>query len=492
MEVRILQKSELLPALHLVWEVFVEDVAPSYTPEGVGEFQKFIKYDSIRASVERGEIIFFGAFEGADLCGTMAVKSMGHICLFYVKKDCQGKGIGRMLFSAVYHFCARQLKVTRITVNAAPEAVVKYQHMGMRQTDGEQNVNGMRFVPMELYVNPADLPQQQKKSRTGWIAGGIAAAVLGIVLIAAGGTVLIRNLYKISQQMTDRIEDNTPQWDDDDPMNPDSPLWDERDTYGDNDGDDQIGPEVSGGSGVASIPAYLADDLAYEIEEDYYTYTDDEKQSMLISFNVQYPVLKGLDQAVEDKINAQIRECAMLTVDEIYNNPSGEFKEKILETASPILASVVNYKVCYANGQFISIVFEDMGAKGSQEDAYQHLRTLNIGLKDGRVYTVKDIVNLDDGFVEEWLEIMRDEAGDVNFLAELDEEDMIKTLGGESIDGNYVANFFVDKDGVEIGYDLNYVSGDPADLKFVWVTAPFTFEQITPYEKDKEFWKFFD
>ena len=31
MEVRILQKSELLPALHLVWEVFVEDVAPSYT-----------------------------------------------------------------------------------------------------------------------------------------------------------------------------------------------------------------------------------------------------------------------------------------------------------------------------------------------------------------------------------------------------------------------------------------------------------------------------
>ena len=105
---------------------------------------------------------------------------------------------------------------------------------------------------------------------------------------------------------------------------------------------------------------------------------------------------------------------------------------------------------------------------------------------------MKDIVNLDDGFVEEWLEIMRDEAGYVNFLAELDEEDMIKTLGGESIDGNYVANFFVDKDGIEIGYDLNYVSGDPADLKFVWVTAPFTFEQITPYEKDKEFWKFFD
>ena len=113
------------------------------------------------------------------------------------------------------------------------------------------------------------------------------------------------------------------------------------------------------------------------------------------------------------------------------------------------------------------------------------LRKLNIGIKDGKVYQVKDIVNLDGKFAEEWLEAMRDEAGEVNFLAELDEDDMIKTLGGESIDGNYMVNFF------EIGYDLNYVSGDPADLGYVWVTAPFTFEEIKPYQKDMEFWKFF-
>ena len=504
MEVRILQSQELLPALHLVWEVFAEDVAPSYTPEGVAEFQKFIKYDNMRASAERGETIFFGAFAGADLCGVMAVKSIGHICLFYVKKDCQGKGIGRMLFTSVYHFCAKQLRVSRITVNAAPEAAAKYQHMGMRQTDAEQNVNGMRFIPMEMYVRPADLPQQSK-NRTGWIAGGIVAAVLGLVLIVAGGTVLIKNLYKINQQIMaggignngkqwddgDPMNPDSPDWDDDDPMNPDSPLWDERDKYGDDGGETPGSAGSSGLLGVAAVPEYIADDLSYEIEEDSYTYTDDKKQSMLVSFNVQYPVLNGLDAAVQEKINAQIKKCAMATVDEIYTNPSQEVKEKVLGSTNPILASVVTYKVSYANEQFISIIFEDMGARGSQEDAYQHLRTLNIGLKDGKVYTVKDIVNLDGDFVEEWLEIMRDEAGEVNFLAELDEESMISTLSGKSIDGNYVANFFVDKDGVEIGYDLNYVNGDPADLKFVWVTAPFTFEEIKPYQKDMEFWKFF-
>lgn len=497
MEVRILQKPELLPALHLVWEVFAEDVAPSYTPEGVAEFQKFIKYDNMRAGMERGEIIFFGAFEGDALCGVMAVKSIAHICLFYVKKDCQGKGTGRMLFNAVCHFCANQLKAGRITVNAAPDAAAKYQHMGMNRTDGEQNVNGMRFVPMEMYIRPTDTQQPgQKRVRTGWIAGGIVAAVLGIILIAVGGTLLIRNFYKLSQQMADNIGNNRQQWDqwdDDDPMNPDSPLWDERDTYGD-DGEDPGSRGDQGNqesAGVAAIPEYIADDLPYEIKEDSYTYTDDKKKTMLISFNVQYPVLEGIDAAVQDKVNEQIRTCAMATVDEIYTNPSQESKEKVLGSANPILASIVTYKVCYASEQFISIIFEDTGARGSQEDAFQHLRTLNIGLKDGKVYTVKDIVNIDGKFVEEWLGIMRDEAGEVNFLAELDENDIIKTLGGESIDGNYVANFFVDKDGVEIGYDLNYVSGDPADLKFVWVTAPFTFEEIKPYQKDKEFWKFF-
>lgn len=489
MEIRMLQKSELLPALHLVWDVFAEDVAPGYGPEGVKEFQKFIKYDNMRAMSERREVVFFGAFEGDDLRGVMAVKSIGHICLFYVKKDCQGKGIGRMLFMAVYHFCAEQLRVNRITVNAAPGAAEKYQHMGMRQIDVEQSVNGMRYVPMEMYISPMDMsrPVQGKRNHTGLIIGGIIAAVLGLVLIVGGGTVLIKNLYQLNRRDTVGIGGNTEQWNDDsdDPMNPDSPLWDERDDYGD-------GAEAPAVSGAATIPEYIADDLPYKIEEEDYTYTDDEKQTTLINFSVKYPKLQGLDKNVQDKINEAIKKCAMLTVDEIYNNPSQEFKEKILGTQNPILASIVTYKVCYANEHFISIVFEDMGIKGSAEDSCQQLRTLNIGLKDGRIYEVKDIVNLDSEFTEEWLEIMRDEAGEVNFLGELDEEDIRKTLGGESIDGNYVANFFVDKDGVEIGYDLNYVPGDPADLKFVWVTAPFTFKEIKPYQKDKNFWQFFD
>ena len=79
MDVRILKQHEILPALHLIWEVFEEDVEPAYTPEGVAHFQEFIKYDNISDMYQKGEITFFGAFEGTKLCGTMAVKSVGHI-----------------------------------------------------------------------------------------------------------------------------------------------------------------------------------------------------------------------------------------------------------------------------------------------------------------------------------------------------------------------------------------------------------------------------
>ena len=121
--VRLLEETEILPALHLVWEVFARDVAPGYTPEGVGEFQKFIRYDGIIPMVKRKELTFFGAWKGETLCGVGAVRRKGHISLFFVKKERQHRGIGRMIFQTMCHFAEQNLQVDRITVNAAPNAV---------------------------------------------------------------------------------------------------------------------------------------------------------------------------------------------------------------------------------------------------------------------------------------------------------------------------------------------------------------------------------
>lgn len=481
MEVRVLKKQELLPALHLVWDVFAEEVAPSYPPEGVAEFQKFIKYDNIVSLWQRQELAFFGAFENEELCGTMAVKNTGHISLFFVIKDFQKKGIGKQLFEAAYRHCAAQLYVGKMTVNAAPNAVAVYQHLGMRQTGPMQQVNGISFVPMEMYVTPEKNVSVSDKKKTGLIIGGIAAGILLLIVLMVAGIALVKGIY---HEVENRTESKIEDWDEEDPMSPDSPLWEERGDAEDSSGSDIVGSEA--------IPADIAPNLKYKIEEDAYTFTDEKAQSSVIGFDVKYPKISGLDAKVQEKVNEEIKSCAMKTVDEIYTNPSQEFKEKIIGTQNPMLLSQVTYKVCYASNDFISILFEDAGTKGSQSDAYQHLRTLNIGLKDGKVYEVKDIVDLNDDFIEEWLDVMRDEAGNDKFLSELSENQMKQTLSGKSIDGNYAVNFFVDEDGIEIGYDLNYKDGDENDLGFSWVTAPFSFDEIEGYEKDDNFWAFFD
>lgn len=508
MEVRILRKQEILPALHLVWEVFAEDVAPSYSPEGVAEFQKFIKYDNIISMHSKGELIFFGAFEGEELLGVEALNRAGHICLFFVKKAHQGKGVGRMLYDAGYNHCAREFGVVRMTVNAAPNAVEIYRKLGMRQTASEQSVNGIRFVPMEAYVDAvkgaarpygasAANTQDADKKRKTLIVGGIIAAVLVLVLMLFFGYFMIKNLYVESKTIIeDRIEDHSGDGagDDEDPMSPDSPLWDERGKGGDDDsenGEDST-QDGSQSGGSAAIPEDIAANLEYEIGEDSYTFTDEEKKSTLITFDVKYPKLKGLDKKVQDKVNKEIKTCAMQTVDEIYTNPSQEFKEKILGTETPMLVSQVTYKVCYADNRFISIIFEDGGLKGSQNDTYQNLRTLNIALADGKVYEVKDIVELNDEFIEEWLEVMREEAGSDTFLSELSKKEIKETLSGKDIDGNYKVNFFFDEDGIEIGYSFDYADGDENNQGYVWVTAPFTYHEMEEYAKNDDFWAFFD
>lgn len=46
MEYRKIKKAEMIKAIELVWEVFLEYEAPYYTEEGVNEFKKSINDES--------------------------------------------------------------------------------------------------------------------------------------------------------------------------------------------------------------------------------------------------------------------------------------------------------------------------------------------------------------------------------------------------------------------------------------------------------------
>ena len=162
MFVRILEAQEILPALHLVWDVFAADVAPYYEPAGVAEFQKFIKYENVMPGVQKGETVFFGAWEGQELCGVSALnlRQGGHIALLFVRKEWQLRGVGRTLYQEMCRFCVQRLRINRITVNAATAI------MGCKKPRQSRRRTECVLFPWKLF-SPAICPGMTEKRRKG-------------------------------------------------------------------------------------------------------------------------------------------------------------------------------------------------------------------------------------------------------------------------------------------------------------------------------------
>lgn len=142
MEVRKIGKEQLGESLGLVWEVFLQFVAPDYSEEGVKSFRDFMKSEEMIASLE-----FFGAYEKQELRGVIATnENRKHICLFFVKAQYHRQGIGRKLWEYVLGNSPHKA----LTVHASPYAVPIYRQLGFVETCGEQIADGMRFTPMKF------------------------------------------------------------------------------------------------------------------------------------------------------------------------------------------------------------------------------------------------------------------------------------------------------------------------------------------------------
>ncbi len=474
MMIRRLYGQEVLDALHLVWDVFVQDVAPCYTSEGVEAFSQFIRYENIEQKMRTEGLTVFGAYEGNVLKGAGAIHPSGHIALLFVKKEDQGKGIGKQIFHALCGYAAQTFHVTKITVNAAPGSVEAYRHFGMRDVASEQVRDGIRFIPLEMWITPAAPKKDHKK-----LYLIIGAAVLCLAVFVISSVAVFREVGNAvtSQSPSEGWQDGGEDFYD----------WYEQMPYSSDgqDGQDSSGQEDSG---LDAIDAYVSDEADYEVKEENYSYIPDDTTSTVIQFEVYYPRIEGLSDSVQKKVNQTLENCAMETVDKLYLNPSQEMKEKVLSEDNPVLASLVEYKVTYQGKDMLSVVFQDYGYEGSMNDSYTALRCVNINLKDGTIYDVKDIVELNDEFIGEWLDGMRDEADEETLLSELNEEEMKEVLAGDSKDGCYDDNFFVDADGIEIGLSFRYSDTSEANTGFAWVTAPFELDELAPYQTDSSFW----
>lgn len=170
MEIKKLERLEINKALKLVWDVFLESEAFNYNRKGVEEFRRFL--DS-RDLINTFDI--YGTYDKRELVGVIGLQEGQHICLFFVKKSYQKHGIGRELFKKAISLT----KEKEITVNSAPCAVEIYKKLGFSLTDCEQNINGIRFVPMVYKKVKKDV--QILKCRDRELELGKKTLIMGIL-----------------------------------------------------------------------------------------------------------------------------------------------------------------------------------------------------------------------------------------------------------------------------------------------------------------------
>lgn len=139
--IRKLTPAGIPEALRLVWNVFLEEVAPDYCEQGVRTFRNFLGSEEII-----GGLTVYGAYSGNTLAGVAATGSDGnHLSLFFTDSRFQRRGVGRKLFETVLRSSASG----SLTVNSSPYAAGFYRRLGFADAGPEQLKNGIRYIPMK-------------------------------------------------------------------------------------------------------------------------------------------------------------------------------------------------------------------------------------------------------------------------------------------------------------------------------------------------------
>ncbi|MFP4014237.1 MAG: GNAT family N-acetyltransferase [Chitinispirillaceae bacterium] len=142
----------------MVYEVFDEFVAPSYSREGVETFFRHVTVEFLQSLSERFGFVLRAVHEG-ETVGVIAVRDKNHIALFFVKGNYQGRGVGRALLDRARDIVAAEGE-TCMHVHSSPFAVRHYEALGFRTTGPEKTETGIRYIPME-----ADIVLQKRDSR---------------------------------------------------------------------------------------------------------------------------------------------------------------------------------------------------------------------------------------------------------------------------------------------------------------------------------------
>ena len=137
----------------LVRRVFMKFISPEYSAEGVDEYLRYISPEALAQRSKTGHFVIVAEEESNSLIGMLEIGNCDQISLLFVSASYQQRGVAKDLMNAGVEKC-RSLHpgMTQLSVNASPNAVEIYEHLGFKVVEEEKIVNGIRFTPMVLYL----------------------------------------------------------------------------------------------------------------------------------------------------------------------------------------------------------------------------------------------------------------------------------------------------------------------------------------------------
>ena len=136
-------------AIGVAWITFQQISEQVCDEEGARGFRDGLTSTQLYIDFLQGNYPLFCAYQGNKVIGMLGLKNMKHISLFFVKKEYQGRGIGKELLVACKEYCKKH-GVSNLTVNAAPTGLPFYLANGFKASAGERFEKGLRFTPMTL------------------------------------------------------------------------------------------------------------------------------------------------------------------------------------------------------------------------------------------------------------------------------------------------------------------------------------------------------
>jgi GNAT superfamily N-acetyltransferase len=148
--VKKVRDNELDNAFLLIWNTFLEFVAPDYSQEGIETFKaKFIEDDEFRNSFKNGKQTMYGSYLEDKLVGVLSISSNNHISCVFVDKNYHRKGIATSLFHKII-LDLKNIHVIKIKLNASQYAIPFYHSLGFKDIDAQKEFQGIIYTPMEL------------------------------------------------------------------------------------------------------------------------------------------------------------------------------------------------------------------------------------------------------------------------------------------------------------------------------------------------------